>query len=294
MHYVLTTNFERSHVSDDVSEWRPQERIDRLRSGSDKARFDYCVSVSAKFQTCELCKNIPEESESIRNCNVQIPYGWTDYIDRVGASLDCISIADAGLLAEGTSEKPGRHACFFTAEDPLQEPSEVPSNHSDQPRMVPCRTTWKRHQDEVYWRDLKIAQKQRIGILANNFQCHHTKRLGASGLFGFKWLHVIPMCDTRKPESQASRKILRRANWQREPMRQRNLDAPGSSKSQQSEGKPGGIGGKTGIHQNHLFKGFPSCEIAMSTQATECKQCTVRHAHLSATFFSHFGSSSIF
>ena len=40
----------------------------------------------------------------------------------------------------------------------------------------------------------------------------------------------------------------------------------------------GGIGGKTSIHQNHLFKGFPLCEIAISTQATECKQCTVRHA----------------
>ena len=70
----LTTNFERSHVSDDVSEWRPQERIDRPRSGRNKARFDYCVSVSAKFQTCELCKNIPEESESIRNCNAMYRY----------------------------------------------------------------------------------------------------------------------------------------------------------------------------------------------------------------------------
>ena len=96
-------------------------------------------------------------------------------------------------------------------------------------------------EDVTYWLDLKIAQKQRIGILADNFQCHHTKRLGASGLLGFRWLHVIPMCHTRKPESQASRKILRRANWQDEPMRPRNLDAPGSSNSQKSEGKPGAI-----------------------------------------------------
>ena len=75
----------------------------------------------------------------------------------------------------------GGTRAFFTAVDPLQEPSEVPSNHSDQPRMVPCRTIWKRLQDAVYRSDLNIAQKQRIGILANNFQCHHTKRLGASG-----------------------------------------------------------------------------------------------------------------
>ena len=47
------------------------------------------------------------------------------------------------------------------------------------------------------------------------------------------------MSYTREPESQASRMILRRANWQREPMHPRNLDAPGSSKSQKSEGKPG-------------------------------------------------------
>ena len=45
----------------------------------------------------------------------------------------------------------------------------------------------------------------------------------------------------------------------------------------------GGIGGKTGTHQNHLLNGFPLSEKAISTQATECKQCTVLHAHLSAT-----------
>ena len=135
----LTTNFERSHVSDDVSEWRPLERIDRLRSGSNKARFDYCV-----------------------NCQCEIPY-----------------VRDPKLQCTDTQR--GWHACFFTAVDPLLEPSEVPSNHSDQPRMVPWRTIWKRHQDAVYWFDLKLAQEQRMGIMANNFQCHHTKRLGASG-----------------------------------------------------------------------------------------------------------------
>ena len=104
---------------------------------------------------------MPEESESIRNCNAMYRHHTDGPItfNHIGASLDCIPVADAGLLAEGTSEKRRQHACFFTAADNMQEPSEVPSNHSDQPRMVPCRTTWKRHQDAVYWRDLKNCAK---------------------------------------------------------------------------------------------------------------------------------------
>ena len=41
--------------------------------------------------------------------------------------------------------------------DPLHEPSVDPPYDIDQPRMVPYRINWRRHQDAVYWFDLDIA-----------------------------------------------------------------------------------------------------------------------------------------
>ena len=51
-----------------------------------------------------------------------------------------------------------RQTCFFTAVDPSRKPDVNPWYESGQSRMVPCRMTWKRHHDSVYWFDLKIAQ----------------------------------------------------------------------------------------------------------------------------------------
>ena len=53
-----------------------------------------------------------------------------------------------------------RQACFFTAEDPLDEPREDPPYDETEPRLAPYRTKWKVHQDAVHRVDLKSAQDQ--------------------------------------------------------------------------------------------------------------------------------------
>ena len=117
--------------------------------------------------------------------HVEIPYGWTDCIYHVGvASLGCRSIADAGLVAGGTSGNRGRQTCCFTGVDPLHEPRVDPRHTTDQPRLVLFTFYWRRHQDAGYWFDLKIAQEKGLILWQNNFPCHHSQRLDASRVLG--------------------------------------------------------------------------------------------------------------
>ena len=56
--------------------------------------------------------------------------------------------------------KSGRHTRFFTAVNPLCETDVDHSYESGQPRMVPNKMEWSRHQDAVYWFDLTSAQEK--------------------------------------------------------------------------------------------------------------------------------------
>ena len=126
--------------------------------------------LQARFSVCEL--------KSILNCRATWKYqGSTDYFWHVGASLDCWSIADAGLFAGGTSGSRGRQTWFFTAVDPLYEPCVDSRYATDQPRTVPYRTKWRRHQDAVYWFDFYLVAF-RLGFFRRSkesTQCVHRR-----------------------------------------------------------------------------------------------------------------------
>ena len=127
----------------------------------------------AKFNTFELYKDIPEESESIPNCKVLYNYhtdGPNTFI-RLGqhSITDPLPIV---LHIGGTSGNRGRRTCFFTAADPMHEPSEIPSCEIHEARMAPYKT----YQDTVHWFDLEHFGK--------HFPSHHTKPLDTCGLLG--------------------------------------------------------------------------------------------------------------
>ena len=71
---------------EDVSKWVPQERIDRLKRGSIKTRFDYCRISPGESKHM---RSLQGHSRRVRvnrklQSNVEIPDGWSDYIYHVG------------------------------------------------------------------------------------------------------------------------------------------------------------------------------------------------------------------
>ena len=74
-----------------------------------------------------------------------------DVISEYGLKL----IIEAGLIAGGTGGKQGRQTVFLTAVDRVNEPRKDQPYVVSEPRVVPDRTTWRVHQNAVFWIDLK-------------------------------------------------------------------------------------------------------------------------------------------
>ena len=102
----------------------------------------------------------------------------------IGASLNFRSTADAGLLAGGKGNR-GRHTWFFTAVDPVHKPKVDPpyTNHwsAENGSQQGILETASRRNLMVRFQNCK---RQKSGIVAKNFQCHHIQRLDASRLLG--------------------------------------------------------------------------------------------------------------
>ena len=68
----LLNHCKRSHFSGDVSQWRPQESIDRLKRGSIKTRFEFCMNSFGDVQYMRALQG-HFGGVRIRNCKA----AWT-------------------------------------------------------------------------------------------------------------------------------------------------------------------------------------------------------------------------
>ena len=71
-------------------------------------------------------------------------------------------------IARGISSEKGRHACFFTAVDPMNVPMLTPRFEEDEPRMIPSTMKWRSIQNTTYWFDRRIAHDKGLAFYQSN------------------------------------------------------------------------------------------------------------------------------
>ena len=115
-----------------------------------------------KFFISELFKVIQDAiiDPSLQD-NVLIPNGFFEYICHIGCGINLHSIVNSGLIPGG-SNLSKRQTVFFTSVDPMNKEHKDPDViNLDAPRLVWYKQkVWKKHQNTVYWVDIKLAQKK--------------------------------------------------------------------------------------------------------------------------------------
>ena len=146
------------------------------RTASNKMRFEQCLDARGEPQYMISIRGhsgVPEGNQKLFTL-VGPAYGWKDPIYHTGSSNNYRSIVQGGLIAEGTIDRTGRQACFFSAmhplDNPLPEVSDVPTGV---PEMVHHKHSKGPDLDAVYVFDLRIEQDQRLEILSNQQLCHY-------------------------------------------------------------------------------------------------------------------------
>ena len=95
--------------------------------------------------------------------NVLFPNDVFEYIYHTGCAINLHSIMNSGLIP-GVQNLSKRQTVFFTSVDPMNkehiDPDEI---DLDAPRLAWYKQkVWKKHQNTVYWVDIKLAQQKRF------------------------------------------------------------------------------------------------------------------------------------
>ena len=93
--------------------------------------------------------------------NVLIPNNFFKYMYHVGCAINLHSITNLGLILGGQNLSK-RQTVFFTSVDPMNKEHKDPDVVDlDAPRLAWYKQrVWKKHQNTVYWVDIKLAQKK--------------------------------------------------------------------------------------------------------------------------------------
>ena len=145
------TNFVRSqHGSDEM--WKST----MAKGGGNKKRFQYCTDPSGK----EILYLRALQSHSGRNL-VDLSLQDNVIIQSVGCAISLHSTMNLGLIPGGQILSK-RQTVFFTSVDPMNEERRDPDIIDlEAPRLAWYKQKmWKKHQNTVYWVDIKLAQKK--------------------------------------------------------------------------------------------------------------------------------------
>ena len=132
--------------------------------GGNKKRFQDCTDSSGQIlylralQGHSGCNPIHPTLQD----NVLIPDNFFKYIYHIGCTISEHSITNSGLIAVGQNSSRERQTVFFTAVNPMDRDQNHP-NELDltKPRLASYKQKkWKRHQDTVYWVDIKLVQRK--------------------------------------------------------------------------------------------------------------------------------------
>ena len=134
------------------------------KGGGNKKIFQYCTDSSGQ----EILYLRALQGHSGRNLvdpslqdNVLIPNDFFEYTYHIGCAINLHSIMNSGLIPGGQNLSK-RQTVFFTSVDPLNKEHKDPETVDLKvPRLAQyMQTTWKKHQNTVYWVDIKFAQKK--------------------------------------------------------------------------------------------------------------------------------------
>ena len=132
--------------------------------GGNNKGFQYCTHPSGQ----EILYLRALQGHSRRNPidptlqdNVLIPNNFFEYIYYIGCASSLHSIPNSGLLPGGQNLSK-RQTVFFLPVDPLKKEHTDPNIIDlEAPRLARYKQKeWKKHQDTVYWVDIKFAQQK--------------------------------------------------------------------------------------------------------------------------------------
>ena len=134
------------------------------KGGGKKKRFQYCVGPSGQeFLYFRAPQGHPGRSfiDPTLEDNVVIPDGFFKYIYHVGCAINLHSIINSGLIPGGQNLS-NRQTVFFLLVDPMDKNNTDPDTVDLKvPRLAQSmHKAWKKHQNTVYWVDIKLAQKK--------------------------------------------------------------------------------------------------------------------------------------
>ena len=157
-------SLERSWAFSTLVWWTVEEYNGKRRRKQSK--FKYCTDPSRQ----EVLYLRALQGHSGRNLicpslqdNVLIPNDFFEYIYHKGCAINLHSITNSGLILGGQNLSK-RQTAFFSSVDPMnkehKDPDEIDLNP---PRLAWYKQkAWKKHQDTVYWVDIKLAQRKRF------------------------------------------------------------------------------------------------------------------------------------
>ena len=133
------------------------------RGGGNKQRFQYCTDPSGEILHLRALQGHSGSDlvdPSLQH-NVIIPDGFFKYIYHVRCTINLHSITNSGLIAGGQNLSK-RQTVFFTSVDPVTKEHKDPNDIDlEAPRLAWYKQKkWRRHQDTVYWVDIKLAQQK--------------------------------------------------------------------------------------------------------------------------------------
>ena len=131
--------------------------------GGNKKRFQYCTDSSGETLYLRALQGHSGRSlidPSLQD-NVIIPDGFSKYNYHVGCAINLHSIINSRLI-QGGRNLSNRQTVFFLLVDPMDKEHKDPDTIDlEAPRLAQyMHKAWKKHQNTVYWVDIKLAQKK--------------------------------------------------------------------------------------------------------------------------------------
>ena len=161
--------------------------------GGNKKIFQYCIASWGPILYLRAL-----QGHSGRNLNdpslqdnVVIPDGFFKYIYHVRCAINLHSIIDSGLIT-GDQNLSKRQTVFFLLVDPMDKEHKDPETIDlAAPRLAQyMHKVWKKHQNTVYWVDIKLAQRKDWSSIRRDrtpsFFTIHSQLIVSRKLFGWK------------------------------------------------------------------------------------------------------------
>ena len=148
--------------------------------GRNKKKFQYCSDSSGTILYLRALQGHSGRSliDPTLQDNVMIGTGIFHFIYHIGCAFNLHSIINSGLIPGGQNLS-NRQTVFFLPVNHMDKEHKDPDTIDlGAPRLAQyMHRACKKHQNTVYWVDIKLAQqKKKIEVLSDKIERHHSLR----------------------------------------------------------------------------------------------------------------------